>query len=133
MAPASLSQRIVSGLLREELGFKGVSVTDDLAMGAVKQAAGDTAHAARLAIAAGQDLLLLCASLSEIEKTHAALVQAATQEEIPEARVEQSLARIESLRATLAEPPPFDARQFEEVSDQITALRVSLGLPTTGI
>ena len=35
--PSSLSKNIVSGLLRDELGFKGLSMTDDLMMGAVTQ------------------------------------------------------------------------------------------------
>ena len=55
--PATLSQPILTGLLREELGFEGVIVTDALEMGAITTNYG-TLEAARLALMAGSDLLL---------------------------------------------------------------------------
>jgi beta-N-acetylhexosaminidase len=55
--PASLSPRIVRGLLREELGFDGLVITDALNMGGVTRLHGD-AELAVLAVAAGADLLL---------------------------------------------------------------------------
>ena len=57
--PASLSRRIVTGLLREELGYQGVIVSDDLEMKAI---AGhyDVGSAAILAVEAGCDAVLIC-------------------------------------------------------------------------
>jgi beta-N-acetylhexosaminidase len=57
--PASLSRRIVTGLLREELGFRGEVLTDDLEMGAIA-AAMPFAEAVRAAAQAGADRLLVC-------------------------------------------------------------------------
>lgn len=56
-APATCSRRIVHDLLREELGFDGLVVTDALIMGGVQDDAGE-GHAASRAVAAGCDLLL---------------------------------------------------------------------------
>lgn len=56
--PASLSPSVVRGKLRNELGFKGVVVTDDLAMGAITKQYG-MEEAIRMAIAAGCDMLCL--------------------------------------------------------------------------
>ena len=56
--PATLSPAAVTGLLRDDLGFDGVVVTDDLAMGAVAQMI-DVPTAARLALIAGADLLMV--------------------------------------------------------------------------
>jgi beta-N-acetylhexosaminidase len=59
-APASLSQPVVTGILRELYGFEGVVITDDLTMKAVTEyTRGQTAAAARQAILAGVDLLII--------------------------------------------------------------------------
>ena len=56
--PATLSQVILTDLLRNELGFKGVVITDDMGMGAIKDEY-DYAEAIRLTIEAGADMLCL--------------------------------------------------------------------------
>ena len=56
--PASLSPKVINGLLRDSLGFKGVVITDDLAMGAIAKQYG-LEETLRLAILAGSDLLCL--------------------------------------------------------------------------
>ncbi len=59
-APASLSQPVVTGMLRERYGFEGVVITDDLTMKAIKKYThGQIAAAARQAILAGVDLLII--------------------------------------------------------------------------
>ena len=57
-APASLSPAFLQEILRGELGFRGVVVTDDLDMGAIN----DPAEAALRAVAAGADIALICHS-----------------------------------------------------------------------
>ena len=56
--PASLSPRVIRGILRDSLGFEGVVITDDLAMGAIAKQYG-LEETLRLAILAGSDLLCL--------------------------------------------------------------------------
>ena len=64
--PASLSRRIITDLLRNEFGFDGLVMTDDLDMGAILNGYGlqDTI---RLAIEAGNDLVMICHRIPEIE------------------------------------------------------------------
>jgi beta-N-acetylhexosaminidase len=68
-APASLSRKIITGLLREKLGFRGTVLTDDLEMKAIRRV-GD---ATKRAIAAGADGVLVCHDPVKILEAHAAL------------------------------------------------------------
>jgi len=68
--PASLSKNIVTGLLRDEMGFKGLSITDDLEMGAITKTR-ELSEAGIMAIEAGIDMVLLTASQS-LDRVHAA-------------------------------------------------------------
>ena len=87
-APATCSRAIVHGLLREELGFEGLIITDALIMGGVQDEGGE-AHAASRAIAAGCDLLLYpndpVAALRGLEVVAG--------RSVPSAQLGQSLAR----------------------------------------
>ncbi len=86
--PASLSPA-VHELLREELGFDGVIVTDELSMGAIEDITG-TANAAVLAVQAGNDLLCVTDYASTIE----AVLSAVENGEISEQRIDESVLRI---------------------------------------
>jgi len=91
--PATLSRPIVTGLLREELAFGGVILSDDLEMKAV---AGEYAvpSAAVLAVEAGCDGVLVCGSDHDIQATTIeALIHAVEEERLPLARVEDALRR----------------------------------------
>src|SRR5262249_32742085 len=57
--PATLSEQVVTGLLRGQLGYRGVVASDDLDMRAIADHVG-VAHAAVAAIRAGCDVLLVC-------------------------------------------------------------------------
>ena len=91
--PATLSGRVVTDLLRHELGFAGVIVSDDLEMKAITH---DYAvpRAAVLAVGAGCDGLLICSGRHD---THAAalesLVRAVETQQLPQSRVEDALMR----------------------------------------
>ena len=86
--PASLSPE-VHKLLREELGFEGVILTDDLYMGAIQQFVG-TKQAAVLAVEAGNDLL--CSTSYQTQ--FGAVLEAVQSGRIDEARIDESVGRI---------------------------------------
>ena len=99
--PATLSKKILTGLLRNELGYEGVVITDDLEMGAIEKE-GDLGHAALQAFEAGADLLLVCHShekvIAALKKTADAIAQS------PELRIrmQESLQRVHAMRETFA-------------------------------
>ncbi len=94
-APASLSPQ-VHKILREELGFTGVIITDDLAMEGVREFAGDTEIAVQ-AVKAGNDLL--CCTNFEVEIP--TVVEAVKQGDISEERIDESVLHILELKITL--------------------------------
>jgi beta-N-acetylhexosaminidase len=101
--PASLSSRIVGGLLRRKLGFKGVIITDDLTMGAVS-GLGLTADTLVKAVEAGNDMLLFSQATPLIEEALLKIVDAARQSPDFHARLDESVARILALKHDV---PPF--------------------------
>jgi beta-N-acetylhexosaminidase len=91
--PATLSRRIVQGMLREELGYPGVILSDDLEMKAIAKTYS-VPDAAVAAIAAGCDGLLICSGNVEIQgATLEALVHAVEDGRIPYKRLEDALTR----------------------------------------
>ena len=101
--PASLSPAAVSGLLRGELGFSGVVISDALEMKAASAIFG-IPEAAVLAVTAGVDLLCLGRDTDEemYHAVRAALADAVTSGRLPGSRLEDAAARVASLRARLA-------------------------------
>jgi beta-N-acetylhexosaminidase len=94
-SPATLEPRIVTGLLRDSLGFRGLAITDALRMQAVGQ--GYTPEqAAVLAVQAGADILL---SPVDVKRTIDAITTAVEHGTIPSARIEHSARRILELKA----------------------------------
>jgi beta-N-acetylhexosaminidase len=95
--PATLSPKIVQRILREELGFTGVIVSDDLQMHAITKSY-TPADAAVAAIAAGCDALLVCGdgAVADLEiqiQVLEALIHAVEEERLSVSRVEDALAR----------------------------------------
>jgi beta-N-acetylhexosaminidase len=107
--PATLSPAIVGDLLRGELGFSGVVVSDALEMRGVAEGFG-IERAATLALVAGVDVLCLGGDLADVDvvsRTHAAIRQAVTSGELSEERLAQARARIDELvRWCRNRPPP---------------------------
>ena len=91
--PATLSPAILTGLLRGELGFEGLIITDDLEMKGVADGWG-AAEAAVLAVLAGADILLCCHTWETQRKIHSALVRTVETGRLTETRVDESVARI---------------------------------------
>jgi len=87
--PATLSTPVVTGLLRQEIGYRGLVVSDDLEMGAVAPLDADGDAAVR-AVAAGCDLVLYCAGLDRAERAKVALTRAARTDPGFERRLERA-------------------------------------------
>jgi beta-N-acetylhexosaminidase len=96
--PAVFSARIISGLLRKQLGFEGVTVTDSL----TAPAADRIPHTATRAMLAGSDLLIFGAE-SASERGYATLLRDKTGSPRLQARLTLAAARIRALKAWLAE------------------------------
>jgi beta-N-acetylhexosaminidase len=110
--PATLSRRVVQDLLREELGYPGVIVSDDLEMKAIA-ASYAVPDAAVQAIAAGCDALLICSGDLEIQAaTLEALVRASEDGRISYTRLEDALARLRRAKERfLAQPVAAPGRR----------------------
>jgi beta-N-acetylhexosaminidase len=89
--PASLSRDAI-GVLRGDLGFDGVIVTDDLAMAGAK-GSGTPAEAAVQAVRAGADLLIVSSPQQQVD-AYDAVVAAVESGEIPRSRIEKSVERL---------------------------------------
>jgi len=87
--------------LREQLGFTGVVVSDDMNMGAIPQEPAAWQDAIVQAVLAGADLLLVCRHLERYELAYAALTKAAEHSPVFRTRLEQAAQRVLSLRAKL--------------------------------
>ncbi|HEX8473732.1 MAG TPA: glycoside hydrolase family 3 N-terminal domain-containing protein [Pyrinomonadaceae bacterium] len=125
LVPASINYGIVTRLLREELGYSGLVVTDDLEMGAIARHC-EIEDAALRAVEAGEDMLLICARPDLIRRGYDALLRAARSGELSEARIDESLRRITTYKS-LAQPPlDFDPVRFQQLSDEIHALNKKL-------
>ncbi len=97
--PATLSPAIVGDLLRGELGFSGVVVSDALEMDGVAKSVGIESGAV-LALAAGVDVLCLGGELADdqvVSRTHAAIRHAVTSGDLSEDRLVQARTRIDEL------------------------------------
>ena len=110
--PATLSKRIITGILRQELGYQGVILSDDLVMKAIADEYTVPA-AAVLAIEAGCDGLLICQDTDPHVQASAleAIIHAIEDERLPFSRVEDALkrqrrAKERFLAAPVASRPP---------------------------
>jgi beta-N-acetylhexosaminidase len=108
--PASLSKKILTGLLREEMGFGGAILADDLGMGAIRKR-WTPAEAAVETFGAGSDLAMLCHDWALVTPALERVAAAAEAGEFNDEEWKRSSERIERLRerAAAAEtnPPPL--------------------------
>jgi beta-N-acetylhexosaminidase len=95
--PATLSKKVVTDLLRDQLGFAGVIVSDDLDMKAVADHFG-IADAAVRAVEAGCDALLLCRDERHQEEAHEALLRRAESDADFRARLADAASRIRAMK-----------------------------------
>ncbi|WP_419931633.1 glycoside hydrolase family 3 protein [Candidatus Poriferisodalis sp.] len=100
--PATLSTAVVTGLLRNELGFEGVVISDDMGMGAIVEEY-TLEHAAVRAVIAGVDVVLLANQIQDDEaervlRVRDAILAAVESGEIPEERIYESAQRVLELK-----------------------------------
>lgn len=95
---ATTSKAVVDGLLKEEMGFRGIVVTDALDMaGLTRLYANDVGRAAIESFEAGNDLLIIPADL---DKSYRAVLDAVRSGEISRARLDESVRKILELKAS---------------------------------
>ncbi len=121
LLPSSLSFNFVTKLLRQQIGFNGLIVTDDLEMGAIVKNYG-MGEACKMAFKAGVDLLLICANPDAVREGFQAISKAIDSGEISEQRFDESLQRIAQYKNLMQPPLEFNQDRLAELSIQIEEL-----------
>jgi beta-N-acetylhexosaminidase len=117
--PASLSRRVITDLLRGEFGFKGLAMTDDLDMGAILT--GYTLEdTIRLAVMAGNDLVMICHRIPEIDNVRRILGR------LPADQIDRALASIGRFKKNLTPPDEFSESAFQRIDREVWDLRVDV-------
>jgi beta-N-acetylhexosaminidase len=117
--PASLSDRIITDLLRNEFEFRGLIMTDDLDMGAILTGYR-LEETIRLAIAAGNDLMMICHRIPEIENVHRILGS------LPRGQIDRALASVARFKEKLTPAEDFSEAAFRDIDSEIWNLRVAV-------
>jgi len=123
--PASISSGIVTKLLRQELGYNHLVVTDDLEMGAIAKQF-EIEDASVRAFTAGEDMLLICATPETIRRGYRALLKAAREQRISEPRMQESLSRIAETKALMQPSTPLSMDRFNQLAQEIKDLNKRL-------
>ena len=117
--PASLSRSIITDLLRGEMRFQGLIMTDDLDMGAIlNQYRFDQTLA--LAFAAGNDLAMICHRIDKVAEAVGVL------EKLPRKIVDRAMQNGAQFKTKLAAPAAFSEEGFRKIDDEIWKLRVAV-------
>lgn len=125
LLPASLSSNFVTTLLRQELGFDGLVLTDDLEMGAILKNYG-IGEASLMAIDAGHDMICICAGVDSIRKAHETIANAVSDGRLSETRIDASVTRILRSKSRLSLPRDLDLDEIASLSQRIVELNGSL-------
>lgn len=138
--PATLSRNVITGLLRQEMGFDGVVCTDCLEMKAITDNYTPD-QVVRLAVNAGVDALLISHTWELQQAMYEALLAAVLSGEIPEERIEESAVRIVRMKLTrdmdklvagAVGTPEHRQVALEVARRAVTLVRGSEQLPLTG-
>jgi beta-N-acetylhexosaminidase len=125
LEPASLSQNIVTNLLRGELHYQHLVVTDDLEMGAIANHCEIESAVVR-AFIAGNDMMLICAHPDTIRRGYHSLLETARAGRLPKDRWRASLKRIAAMKSIVKPPLAFDAEEFKRLGRETAALNEKL-------
>lgn len=116
--PSSLSRVVITDLLRGELGFRGLIMTDDLDMGAILNHYG-LEETIRLAITAGNDVAMICHRVEVVEQALGFL------QNVPRADLDRALASVAACKAKLSPPELWDEAEFQRRDAEVWDLRVA--------
>ncbi len=97
VTPASLSRRIATGLLKRDLGFKGVAIADDLADPPIS-ALASVPEAAVQALKAGADMLYVSGPVGDQQAAYVAVLRAVRSGEVSRRRLDDAVVRILSVK-----------------------------------
>ena len=100
--PACVSETLLKGVLRRQLGFEGVVVTDDLEMGAMTSLYSFREMGV-MAVAAGADVLLVCHHASSQKEVYTGIIKAVKDGRLSAERLDEAVQRV--LRTKLSLPP----------------------------
>ena len=114
--PATVSRRIVTDLLRNEFGFGGLVMTDDLDMGAILTGYR-LDETIRCTIDAGNDIVMLCHRVPEIETVRQILGS------LPSDQIERAQQYVSEFKKNLSPPYKFSENAFQEINQEIADLR----------
>jgi beta-N-acetylhexosaminidase len=117
--PASLSYQVVTELLRDEMSFEGLVMTDDLDMGAILNEYG-LEETIRLAIAAGNDLAMICHRIPEIVNVHRILAT------LPRDQINRALENVSRFKKKISLPDKFSEATFRKIDNEIWDLRIAI-------
>jgi beta-N-acetylhexosaminidase len=117
--PATVSRQIVTELLRNEFGFDGLIMTDDLDMGAILTGyrLDDTI---RLCLEAGNDMMMICHRVPEIETVHRILGT------LPSDQIERAQQHIDDFKKNLSPSQKFSESAFQKINTEIADLRAAV-------
>jgi len=96
--PATISKNVLTGLLRNEMKFEGVIITDCLEMKVIADTVG-TARGAYKAIKAGSDIVLISHNIEKVKKAINIIINAVERGELSQERINKSVSRILKLKA----------------------------------
>jgi len=97
--PATLSPMVLTKVLRERMGFRGLTITDDLEMGAIAED-WSVAEGALTSFQAGADILLICKDQSHVRESLDLMRQSLSKGTVLRERLAQSLERIRRIKAS---------------------------------
>ena len=128
--PATLSHKVLTGLLREKMGFEGLVVTDCMAMDAIKDHF-TTEKGCVMAIKAGADLLCLCRPIDIQRQCYEMVLEAAKSGEIPMSRIDEAVGRILKYKekyglASASASPVEKYEEHEKLADKISETSITL-------
>lgn len=127
--PSTLSSRILTGLLREELGFDGLIVTDCLEMKGIADH-WSPEETAVLCLEAGADALLVCHTRETQERMHAALCEGVRTGRLTEERLHQSAERMrrarERVKHPALDPSRVSAAEYQKLESRVSRAALSL-------
>ena len=123
--PGSLSHNVVTKLLRDEMEFKGLTLTDDMEMGAIANSM-DFGEACVMAIEAGEDMLLVCQKPERVYQAHEALVRAVRNGRFSERRISRSLNHIAAIKSIASSPHHYSEMALSRLSEKMSDLTTML-------